>query len=103
MVNRRISNDLKETALRLWDHGWELKDICEALRVSERSCYHWRRIFEEFGTATKPPAPLTDRTRIITRALLTGVEDLFVEDSELFLDEVCTWLVVQYNISECFE
>ena len=97
MVNCRISNDLKETALRLWDHGWELKDICEALRVSERS-YRWRHIFEEFGTATKPPAPLTDRTRIITRVLLTGVEDLFVEDSELFLDEVCTWLVVKHDI-----
>ena len=68
-------NALEETALRLWDHGGELKDICEALRVSERSCYCWRRIFEEFDTATKPPAPLTDRTRIITRALLTGVED----------------------------
>jgi hypothetical protein len=100
MVNHRISDDLKETALRLW----ELKDtICEALHVSERSCYRWRCIFEEFGTATKPPAPLTYRTRIIMRALLTDVEDLFVEDSELFLDEVCTWLVVQYNISECFE
>jgi len=37
MVNHRIRNDLKETALRLrlWDHGWELKDICEALRVSD--------------------------------------------------------------------
>ena len=60
MVNRRIRNDLKATALRLWDHGWELKDICEALRVSES--YRWRRIFEEFGTAMNLPAPLTDRT-----------------------------------------
>ncbi|KAG2749004.1 Homeodomain-like protein, partial [Suillus brevipes Sb2] len=98
MVNRRISNDLKDCALRLWDHGWDLEDICEAFGVSERSCYRWRRIFEECGTATKPPSPLTGRTRTITRALLMAVEDLFAEDSDLFLDEVCTWLAIEHDI-----
>ncbi|KAG2126955.1 hypothetical protein DEU56DRAFT_689232, partial [Suillus clintonianus] len=102
MVNRRISNDLKDCALRLWNHGWELADICEAFGVSERrglrSCYRWRRIFEECGTATKPPSPLTGRTRTITRALLTAIEDLFTVDSDLFLDEVCTWLAVGHDI-----
>ncbi|KAG1745471.1 uncharacterized protein EDB91DRAFT_1270046, partial [Suillus paluster] len=98
MVNRRISSDLKECALQLWDHGWELKDISEALGISGRSCYRWRRIFEEFGTAMKPPSPLTGHTQTITRALLMAVEDLFATDSDLFLDEVCTWLAVEYNI-----
>ena len=32
------------------------------------------------------------------RALLTAVEDLFAEDSDLFLDKVCTWLAGQHNI-----
>ncbi|KAG2128610.1 hypothetical protein DEU56DRAFT_819250 [Suillus clintonianus] len=98
MVNRRISNDLKDCALRLWNHGWELADICEAFGVSERSCYRWRRIFEECGTTTKPRSPLTGRTRTITRALLTAIEDLFTVDSDLFLDEVCTWLAVSHDI-----
>ncbi|KAG2150764.1 hypothetical protein DEU56DRAFT_869105 [Suillus clintonianus] len=79
MVNRRISNNLKDCALRLWNHGWELADICEAFGVSERSCYRWRRIFEEC-------------------ALLMAIEDLFTVYSDLFLDEVCTWLAVSHDI-----
>ncbi|KAG1728597.1 uncharacterized protein EDB91DRAFT_1161216 [Suillus paluster] len=51
MVNRRISNDIKECAIRLWDNGWELEDISEVLGISGRSCYRWRRIFEEPGQA----------------------------------------------------
>ncbi|KAG1738919.1 Homeodomain-like protein, partial [Suillus paluster] len=98
MVNRRISEDIKQCALRLWNHGWDVQDICEALGISQSSCYRWRRIFEELGTVKKPPSPLIGRTRIITRALLTAVEDLFAEDSDLFLDEVCTWLAGQHNI-----
>ncbi|KAG1853998.1 hypothetical protein F4604DRAFT_1591383, partial [Suillus subluteus] len=61
IVNQRISNDLEDCALRLWNHGWESEDICEAFGVSERSCYRWRWIFEECGTVTKPPSTLTGR------------------------------------------
>ncbi|OJA08228.1 hypothetical protein AZE42_10941 [Rhizopogon vesiculosus] len=50
----------------------------------------WRRIFDEFGTAKKPPSPLVGRTQIITRPLMTAAEDLFSEDSDLLLDEVFT-------------
>ena len=42
-----ISRDLKECVLRLWDSGWELEDLCLALGVSSRSCYHWRQIYGE--------------------------------------------------------
>jgi hypothetical protein len=31
MVNRRISEDIEQCALRLWTHGWDVQDICEAL------------------------------------------------------------------------
>ncbi|KAG1745837.1 uncharacterized protein EDB91DRAFT_1002518, partial [Suillus paluster] len=82
----------------LWDNGWELEDISEVLGISGRSCYCWRRIFEEFGAATRPPFPLTGHTQTITCALLTAVEDIFAVDSGLFLDEVCTWLAVGHNI-----
>ncbi|KAG2085194.1 uncharacterized protein F5147DRAFT_748740 [Suillus discolor] len=95
----QTTNNLKECALRLWDHGWELEDICEAFGVSQRSCYRWRQIFEECGTATKPPSPLTGHTRTIMQALLMAVKDLFAEDSDLFLDEVCTWLTIEHNIT----
>jgi hypothetical protein len=76
MVNRRISEDIKQCALRLWNHGWDVQDICEALGISQGSCYRWRKIFEELGTIKKAPSPLIGCTRIIARALLTAVEDL---------------------------
>ncbi|KAG2344655.1 hypothetical protein BDR05DRAFT_881783 [Suillus weaverae] len=65
MVNRRISKDLKECALTLWDHGWEVKDICEVLGVSRASCFRWRNMFEELGTVARPPSPLVGCTRTI--------------------------------------
>ena len=38
MGNRKISNDLKEGALNLWNWGWDLEDITDALLVSQRIC-----------------------------------------------------------------
>lgn len=43
MVNRPISEDLKECALSLSNRGWDLKYICDALGVSRSSCYRWRK------------------------------------------------------------
>ena len=98
MVYRRISNDLKECALRLWNHGWEINDICEALAVSRASCYHWRAILEEHGNISQPPSPLVGRTRTITRAILNEIGELYAQDPDLFLDEICTWLAVRHQI-----
>lgn len=100
MVNRRISDDLnlKECALSLWNHGWDLEDICEALGVSRASCYRWRKIVEEHGNVNRPPSPLVGRTRKITRAVLGAIEQLYSEDTDLFLDEVCMWLAVEHEI-----
>ncbi|KAG2156719.1 uncharacterized protein EDB93DRAFT_1070740, partial [Suillus bovinus] len=52
-----------------------------------------RQIFKEHGAVKKPsPSPLIGRTRTITRALLKVIQDLFAEESNLYLDEVCIWL-----------
>lgn len=85
--------------IRLCDYGWEIEDVCVALGVSSSSCYRWRQILAEHGTCERPPSPLTGRTRTITRALLTAIEDLFSQDSDLYLDELCVWLGIQHNIS----
>ncbi|KAF8238493.1 hypothetical protein L208DRAFT_1242050, partial [Tricholoma matsutake] len=58
MVNRHISADLKDCALKLWEAGWHWSDICYALSVSPASLYQWRLIFDEFRTITKPASPL---------------------------------------------
>ncbi|KAF8444484.1 hypothetical protein L210DRAFT_848292 [Boletus edulis BED1] len=98
MVNWRISNDLKEIALTFRNNGWPLEDICELLGVLRASCYWWREILEEHGDVSRPPAPLVGPTCKITHAILGAIEQPYSEDSDLFLDEVCTWLAVEHNI-----
>lgn len=100
MVYRQISNDLKEHALRLWNHGWDLEDIGEALGsgVSRSTCYRWRKTFEELGAVDRPPSPLVRHTGTIVRAILGGIEELYLQDSELLMDHVCTWFAVEHQI-----
>jgi transposase len=74
-----------------------MEDVCEAFGVTRSSCYRWRQILEEHGTIKRPPSPLTERTRIITRTLLSAIQVLFAVDADLFLDEACTWVAFEHN------
>lgn len=98
MVNRRISADLKWTAMRLWELGWEELDIIQGLAVSRSSIYRWRKLFEETGDVVQPPSPLHGRTRIITRAVLTAVQDIYNGEPDLYLDELVFWLALHHDI-----
>ena len=97
--NCHISTDLKECALHLWDLGWELEEISFAFGVSTCSCYRWQQSVEAHGSVNCPPSPLRGRAQTITRALLTAIETLFAEDPDLYLDELCTWLAIEHDIS----
>ena len=100
MGNRKISSDLKECALRLWNTGWDVEDIHNALGVSRASIYRLETIFAEFGTVNRPPSPIRGQElRILTRALMTVCEELFAEESDLYLDELATWLALTQDIS----
>lgn len=99
MVNRRISSDLKERALELWQSGWEQEDICYAFHVSSRSLYRWRAILDQFGTVTKPPSPLRGRTRIVGLAALTAAKELYFKDPSIMLDELQWHLAIQHDIA----
>jgi transposase len=100
MGNRKISSDLKECALRLWNTGWDIEDIHNALGVSRASIYRWEAIFAEFGTVNRPPSPIRGQElRILTRALMTVCEDLFAEESDIYLDELTTRLALTHDIS----
>jgi len=99
MVNRRISNDIKEVGLSLWERGWEVLDICEALYVSRSSLYRWRGIFEEHGAVIRPPSPLKGRTRIITRAVLEAIRIVYKSDPDIYLDELQYWLAIHHDIA----
>jgi transposase len=99
MGNRKISRDLKECALRLWELGWEELNILQGLAVSRSSLYRWRVIFEEYNDVNRPPSPLRGRTRIISRAVLTAVHDIYRNDPDIYLDELVFWLAVHHDIA----
>ncbi|OJA16350.1 hypothetical protein AZE42_13695 [Rhizopogon vesiculosus] len=78
MGNRKISSDLKECAV----------------------IYRWETVFAEFGTVNRPPSPICGQElRILTRALMTACEELFAKESDLYLDELATWLALTHDIS----
>jgi transposase len=99
MGNRKISNDLKECALNLWDWGWDLEDITDALLVSRSSLYRWRSIFEEHGSVNRPSFALRGPARILTRAVLTAVHTLYTSDPDIYLDELVLWLEFHHDIN----
>jgi len=98
MVNCRISPDRKYCALDLWNCGWHTFDICDALSVSQASLYRWEAIFLEHGNVIWPPSPLIGRTKIIALTALTAIQTLYKEESDIYLDELCTFLALEHNI-----
>jgi transposase len=98
MVNRCISADLKDCALKLWKAGWHRSNICYALSVSPASLYRWRLIFEEFGTSTKPALPLIGWPHLITLAVLMAVKELNENHPNTYIDELQWFLAVHYDI-----
>ena len=97
MVNRRISSDLKERALDLWNTGWDVEEICYAFHVSPRSLYRWRELFEELGSVTKPPSPLCRHDRIIGLAALTASKEVYANDPSVMLNELMWHLAIHHD------
>ncbi|CAA7264085.1 unnamed protein product [Cyclocybe aegerita] len=99
MVNRRISADLKECALRLWEIGWDIPLIVECLCVSRTSLYQWRAIFSELQTVNRPRSPIIGHPRIIVRAVLTAIQEVYHNEADIYLDELIWWLAINHNIA----
>ncbi|THU98519.1 hypothetical protein K435DRAFT_795598 [Dendrothele bispora CBS 962.96] len=83
MVNRRISSDMKECALRLWRSGWDHTDICFALGISQASLYRWAKIFEEFRQVTTPPT----------------AQEVYQKNKDTYLDELQWFLTVNHDVA----
>ncbi|KJA16998.1 hypothetical protein HYPSUDRAFT_111694, partial [Hypholoma sublateritium FD-334 SS-4] len=98
MVNRRIGPDLKETALRLWELGWDTDLITESLCISRASIYRWRKIFEEFQTVNRPPSAPIGRPRAIIRAVMTAITEVYHNEADAYLDELVWWLAIHHDI-----
>ena len=99
MVNCKISVDLKECSLRLWELGWDKEFIAETLCISTTSLYRWRKIFEEYNSVKHPPSPLIGQPRIIVRAVLTAIQDVYKNEADAYLDELMWWLAVHHDIT----
>ena len=98
MVNCRISSDLKECALCLWQLDWEELDILQGLAVSHSSLYRWRNIFEELRGVNQPPLPLHGCTHIISHAVLMAVHDVYNGDPDIYLNKLIFWLAIHHDI-----
>jgi hypothetical protein len=94
MVNCRISPDHKYCALDLWNCGWDTLNICDALSVSRASLYRWKTIFLEYGNVIHPPSPHIGQTKIIAQAALTAIHTFYEEESDIYLDKLCTFLAL---------
>lgn len=97
MGNRHISSDLKDIAIHLFNSGWTIHDVSEALSISVPSIYRWQLNIEQFGTVN-PPSAIRGRVRVVTRAVLTAMDNLYQDESDLYLDEVLIWLSFHHNI-----
>ncbi|KAF8234156.1 hypothetical protein L208DRAFT_1195996, partial [Tricholoma matsutake] len=98
MVNHRISKDLKECALSLWDWRWELEAIIDTLLILCLSIYHWRAIFEEHGSVNQPHFAPYGPTGRLTRAVLMAVHTIYEQESDLYLDKLVLWLAINHDI-----
>ncbi|KAJ7813354.1 hypothetical protein B0H14DRAFT_3149959 [Mycena olivaceomarginata] len=61
MVYRAISDDFKERALWLWDHGYLTEDFCDILDASQSSLYRWKAWQVDHSSVIPPPNPLRGR------------------------------------------
>lgn len=99
MGNRKISEDMKHTALHLWENGWDLDDICSVLVVSISSMYRWRAIFEEFGAVNQPPSGLHGRPRLIGMIAMQACREIYTRNPETYLDELQWFLAAEHDIA----
>jgi transposase len=98
MVNRRISGDIKECALRLWELGWDRSAVISTLLVSNSSIYRWRDLLDKFGSVTPQPSPIIGRPRIIGLAALTAIKEIYTRNPATYLTELQWWLAIHHDL-----
>ena len=96
---RIISADLKECVLRLWELGYDCPFIAESLCVSRTSMYRWRKLFDDIQAVEREASPIRGRPRIIARAVLTAIQDVYKNEADAYLDELTWWLAIHHDIA----
>ncbi|PPR01443.1 hypothetical protein CVT24_001906, partial [Panaeolus cyanescens] len=98
MPFRKISSDLKECAMTLWQAGWSRVDICSALCVSVASLYRWRDVLDTFGSVERPSNPLRGRPRLIGIVAMTQLQSILSNHPDTYLDELQWHLAVYHDL-----
>ena len=97
--NRKISPDLKECALQLFEFGWDWNLIVESLCISKTSLYRWRHIFEQHQSVQWPCSAILGQPRAILRGVLTAIQAVYNNEADVYLDELVWWLAVHHNLA----
>lgn len=98
MAFRKISKDLKERAIWLYDHGWLKRDIMEALGISKTSLKRWRQHVQRHGSVIPPRNPLQGRPSVLDAFQTNDLINVISDSPELFLDEIRDWVLVSMDI-----
>ncbi|KAJ7059335.1 hypothetical protein C8F01DRAFT_943782, partial [Mycena amicta] len=99
MPFRKISSDLKDIAIELWDVGWSLSDICQILHVSPASMYRWNDLMQHFGQTTNPNPALVRREQIVSLAVLSAIRTVFDHEPAVMLDELQWHLAIHHDVA----
>jgi transposase len=65
--NRRISDDLKDAALRMVNKGYKTKEILSTIQFSKSTIYRTQRLKQATGSVTKLQAIGRGRPRVFTQ------------------------------------
>jgi len=88
MVYRKISEDLKNRAITLYDQGLIPDDISNLLGISTRSLARWRSNQAVYGSIIPPPTYRSGRLRILDAEQVLSISEQLERAPELYLDEI---------------
>lgn len=96
---RKISDDLKQVALRMHlDRGWVPDDVAETLGFSERSLYRWKERFLTTGDLHILQHPEHGRPRLIPPPATRDLLELIQDAPQMYLDEIQEWLDIAQDV-----
>jgi transposase len=99
MVYRKISKDIKERVVLLYQHGWPVEELTEIFDVSAKSIGRWRDIFNNEGDVVRAPSHLQGRPSILTPEMRYELLDILSEDTTLYVEQLKDFFAVERDVA----
>ena len=99
MFFRHIDEQIKWRAVELWERGWDIRDIEDALGVKEGSVRRWRNNVDDHGSVKPPRNPLQGRPQKLSSLQVQYLVQTISDDPGLFLDEIQELLSLEYDVA----